>query len=642
MTSGSRSTRRWIWLLLLPVFAVLHVMANRLPVDRHNQAMRARNTPDAAAIESLRGAFGDQDPLVLAFRHRDAKPLDDDALDAIKECADELRSESGVVAVRGPMSPRPDVSLLQATLAFNADGAAVAESARRRCPPGMRLTTAGLPLIEQAIAEAVALDRDRVVPVIAMTLLVLLAVGLRSMTQAVCALIPAIASILLTAILRHGLGKKLDPISVLVDPVLLTVAVAASIHLLASFRRLRAQGATVADAASEARRELLGPALAATATTMLGFWSLSAHSIPAVADFGLFTAFGVAVAHALVMAMLPALLRDWAGSTFETTHLGFSPHAYVSWLRRNRRMTLAAALASALVAAHSLTQAKVDNDPLAVLPPDDPRREQVDELADILGGNDAFALLVDSSVSRDGPERTLLFAAAAAATAPAAGPAAPAAIGRGGLVMAPLLLSPSGSNARVALFDAIEQRAAALDLGGIRLAGSSVQIARDSERLVRGQFLGIAVTCALLGACLAVWLRSLRLALLGLVPNVLPCLWLYGGLAAADRPMSVASAMIGSVMLGLVVDNTIHVLHRYSRSKGSHSQRVESALADTAMPMTISSAVLAAGLGAGVVGGMQSTHEFAALAATTVGLAFLGDAVVLPALLLSRNQKATA
>ena len=110
MTSGSRPTRRWIWLLLLPVFAVLHVMANRLPVDRHNQAMRARNTPDAAAIESLRGAFGDQDPLVLAFRHRDAKPLDDVALDAIEACADELRSESGVVAVRGPMSPRPDVS----------------------------------------------------------------------------------------------------------------------------------------------------------------------------------------------------------------------------------------------------------------------------------------------------------------------------------------------------------------------------------------------------------------------------------------------------------------------------------------------------------------------------------------------------
>jgi len=106
--------------------------------------------------------------------------------------------------------------------------------------------------------------------------------------------------------------------------------------------------------------------------------------------------------------------------------------------------------------------------------------------------------------------------------------------------------------------------------------------------------------------------------------------------------VSVASAMIGSVMLGLVVDNTIHVLHRYSKAKGSNLQRVESALADTAMPMIVSSAVLALGLGAGVTGGMQSTHAFAALAATTVGLAFLGDAVVLPALLLSRNQKTTA
>ena len=342
------------------------------------------------------------------------------------------------------------------------------------------------------------------------------------------------------------------------------------------------------------------------------------------------------------MAMLPALLRDWPGRASSATTIAFSPHGYVAWLRRNRRMTLAFTLASALVATHALTNAKVDNDPLTVLPTDDPRREQVDELAKILGGNDAFALLVDGSVSRGGPERTLLFAAAAASTAPAVGPAAPAALGRGGVVMAPLLLSPSGSRARVALFDAIEDRAAALDLGGIRLAGCSVQIARDSERLVRGQFVGIAATCGVLGICLALWLRSLRLAALGLVPNVLPCLWLYGGLSAAEQPVSVASAMIGSVMLGLVVDNTIHVVHRYSKATGSNIQRVEAALADTAMPMTVSSAVLALGLGAGVTGGMQSTHEFAALAAATVGLAFLSDAVVLPALLLSRNQKATA
>jgi predicted RND superfamily exporter protein len=51
-----------------------------------------------------------------------------------------------------------------------------------------------------------------------------------------------------------------------------------------------------------------------------------------------------------------------------------------------------------------------------------------------------------------------------------------------------------------------------------------------------------------------------------------------------------------------------------------------------------SSLVLAIGLGAGLVGGMRSTHEFAALAAATILLALIGDAFVLPALLL-RSQR---
>jgi predicted RND superfamily exporter protein len=54
--------------------------------------------------------------------------------------------------------------------------------------------------------------------------------------------------------------------------------------------------------------------------------------------------------------------------------------------------------------------------------------------------------------------------------------------------------------------------------------------------------------------------------------------------------------------------------------------------------MMASSLVLAIGLGAGLVGGMRSTHEFAGLAAATIVLALIGDAIVLPALLL-RTQR---
>ena len=133
------------------------------------------------------------------------------------------------------------------------------------------------------------------------------------------------------------------------------------------------------------------------------------------------------------------------------------------------------------------------------------------------------------------------------------------------------------------------------------------------------------------------------MAILGMIPNVLPCLLLYGALAMLDRPLGVANAMIGSVMLGLVVDNTIHFLHHFRHANGTAVARVQHALEHIASPMLGSSLVLAIGFGVGMFGGMESTHEFAALAAATIGLALLCDAVLLPALLLlSSGREATA
>ena len=145
---------------------------------------------------------------------------------------------------------------------------------------------------------------------------------------------------------------------------------------------------------------------------------------------------------------------------------------------------------------------------------------------------------------------------------------------------------------------------------------------------------------ALVMLSLTLWgaLRSFRMAMLGMIPNVLPCLLLYGTLAMFDRPLGVANAMIGSVMLGLIVDNTIHFLHHFRHGSGNGVARVQHAIERIASPMIGSSIVLVIGFGAGLLGGMESTHEFAILAAATIGLALVGDGVLLPALLLSTTR----
>ena len=629
--------RRWTWLLLLPVLVGLHQAAEGIPIDRHNLAMQADGSAQAANELLLREEFGEQDTLVCAFRHRSNRNLTSEDRSRLNDLAAALRQEPGVHSVGERLDPRPDVAVLRLALEPDSDAIAISEAARKQSPPQLLCVSGGMPFVEQSIAEAVAKDRARVVPAIAASLFLLLALWLRSVRVAVAALAPAAMTLAFVGALRAWAGKRLDPIAVLVDPVLLTVSVAAAVHLVMTYRTMRSEGATPAAAASLSRRDLIRPATLATFTTMLGFWSLCFNRIPAVAEFGAWSAFGVGVAHALTAWMLPGLMVALDVPP-PALRAGFDHRSFDVGLRRHRRAILWTASFTAVLAVLALRDARVDNDPLHILPDDHPCRVQMAELTELLGGADSFGLLIEKSTARMGAERVLPFVAAIASLAPASGPAGPALMSATGSVLAPILLTTSGSDARTNLFDEVDDRAAALGLNGIAPSGAAVRIARNSTQLVRGQLMGIAMTCVLLWITLLVSLRSLRLACIGILPNVLPCLWLYGGLAAIDEPISVASAMIGSVMLGLVVDNTIHFLHRYREGIGSSAARVTHAISRTALPMMASSLVLAIGLGAGLVGGMRSTHEFAVLAAATIVLALIGDAIVLPALLL-RSQR---
>ncbi len=640
MQAATQSSSRWLWWLLLPALVWMQFVASSLPIDRHHRAMRAPASPEADAAADLRAAFGDQDPILLVFQGSQGLPLGPAQLRALNHHVAALQAEPGVQAVGRPASPRPDVVAFPVTVAESCDAQAITEVAKLDLPDGITCLVGGLPLVEQAIAQAIATDRAHVVPLLAVVLFVVLAALFRSLTQALCGLAPAVTAILLIGAMRVISGAALNPITILIDPVLLTVGVAAAVHVIATFRRIRASGASPRDAAVATRVDILRPASLATLTTMLGFASLAFQPIPAVSEFGCWAAFGTGVAHALVLLSLPRLLADWAPAAAAVRPAATASN-YVAALQKNRRLILLACSASTVIAAAALTRSKVDNDPMSVLPADHLQRRQLTAMANLLGGGDRFCLLVNQAPSI-GRERLMLFCADVATTWPATGLAGKPLLGEKGAALVPVLLSPSGSNDRCKLFDAIAAKSAALGIEGIRPAGTSVQIARDSQRLVHGQLLGLGATCVMLAIALGVALRSARAGLLGMIPNLLPCLWLYGGIALLDRPLTVANAMIGSVMLGLVVDNTIHLMHRFSEHSGKTPSRLVFALDVTLAPMLISSAVLAAGLGAGVFGAMQSTKDFAILAATTIVLALFGVAVLLPTMMLRGKASETS
>jgi hypothetical protein len=183
----------------------------------------------------------------------------------------------------------------------------------------------------------------------------------------------------------------------------------------------------------------------------------------------------------------------------------------------------------------------------------------------------------------------------------------------------------------------VDARAFALGAPDARATGLSVQVARDSGRMVRGALRGTALTAVLLLAVLRVGLGSWRDAWLALAPTSFPCVVLYGAMGALGRPLSFATAMIGSVLLGLIVDDTIHVLHHYRaarRTGSSPADALEAVLARTGRAVVVTSVALAVGFGATLLGRLETTVEFGAMASFTILAALAADLVLLPALLL--------
>jgi len=428
--------------------------------------------------------------------------------------------------------------------------------------------------------------------------------------------------------------------------VLLTVGVAGGVHLVERYLSDRALGLERWDAARDATRDLWLPATLTSFTTVVGFLSLALHPIPAVADFGVFAALGVSLTSLFALVLTPTLLALLdrgvnAAALARRLALWDALGAGLSgWITRRASAVRWASVLLALAGAWAWTGIRVDNDPLRILPPDHALRTDTDLAAAELGGCESFDVLVPAASPLAEPTRLALFASDLFERPGVAGPAGPALRSAGGDLLVQALLEPGGSRVRERLFDAVEDRARAFGASGVRLAGTAVQVARDSARLIRGQMRGLGLTLVVILVVFCLAFRSLRTGLLAMIPNVVPCLVVYGGLALAGRPVSVATAMISSVLLGLIVDDTIHLLHRFrqARERGlARPAAVERALDHAGRPVVVTSLVLAGGFACSLLGRLETSREFGLLAAVTILVALVADLVLLPALLVGRD-----
>jgi len=477
-------------------------------------------------------------------------------------------------------------------------------------------------------------------------------------------------------------GHALNYVTVILPPSVYVVGFAYAIHVVADFDRHFVGDVTRASAARRAVADVARPLTLTALTTAAGFAALATSDIPSIRTFGLYASLGTVLAWVAALVVVPAGLAAFArrrrGPDAGTTRRFVARLAALA--RGHRHALLWAGAGFAALATAGLTRLTVNTDYLANFAPHSAVRTNFATL------NERFAGAVPLQIVLAGEKRDTFKTPAAlraldelarwleaqpeiggvytlldylgeleGALAPDrvdADPVPPSRAYASDLILlgasedirrfADAAFSSTLLQVRAreiasadlnALTARIEARLARLP-DGLRgeVTGSSVLIAQTLDDVTRGQVLSLLAAFVPIALALVLLFRSVRLAALALIPNVLPILGFFGILGWTGIPLNLTTSLVAAVVLGIAVDDSIHFFARLEAARRAGANALETALEAVLRPVTFTTAGLVLGFATLLAGTLRSSAEFGLLAALTLAIAWLLDLTFSPAL----------
>ncbi len=128
----------------------------------------------------------------------------------------------------------------------------------------------------------------------------------------------------------------------------------------------------------------------------------------------------------------------------------------------------------------------------------------------------------------------------------------------------------------------------------------------------------------------------IRLGLISMVPNLLPITIVLGVMGLAGLPLDAFTMLIGSIALGLAVDDTVHFMHnfkRYYRQSGDTTEAIAHTLHTSGRAMVVTTIVLSLGFLIFIQSDLNNLLNFGGLTALAISLALAADLLLAPALM---------
>jgi len=520
---------------------------------------------------------------------------------------------------------------------------------------------------------------------------------LRSITATLSILFIIVLSVAATMGFAGWLGVKLTPVSAGAPTIVMTIVVANAVHILITMIHSMRDGLAKREALSESLRVNMHPVVLATLTTIVGFLTMHFSDVPPFHHLANMVAAGVLISFILSMTVLPWLLMLFPVRVKVSHFKGTSAIALLSEFVINQRKFILWSMIGITIVLAALIPRNIVNDRIweffdesvafrvdtdyasehltgpyyleyglesnqagGVSSPEflnvldqyrtwlykQPEVVHVTILSDILKrlnknlhGDDAKQYKLPET--RELAAQYLLLYEMS--------------LPYGLDLNNQINVDKSGTRVTVALhtlsnnemidFNTRSQTWLSDNAPWISQTVGSPQFmfSHISLRTVEQMIGGVAFALLLISVLIYMSLRSLTIGIISLIPNLVPPLMAFGLWALLVGEVGFALALSVSMIIGIIVDDTVHFLTKYMRGrkeKGLNAEEsVRYAFVNVGPALVVTTTVLVAGFSVLMFSSFKLNFELGLITAMTITLALVVDFLLLPALLLTFDKK---
>ncbi len=572
-------------------------------------------------------------------------------------------------------------------------GRRIAEQFRQRYP-NIDLYLTGIVMMNVSFPEASMRDNSTLVPLMFAIVILTMTLMVRSISGTIATVLVIVFSIVTALGVAGWMGIKLSGPSAASPTIILTLAVADCVHILVSFVQSMRRGLIKHDAIVDSLRINLQPVFLTSVTTAIGFLSMNFSDAPPFRDLGNIVAMGVMFAFIYSILFLPALVAILPVRAKKAATRGSQAMSWLAEFVIARRRVLLWGLGPAMLLLIAFIPRNELNDEFVKyfdetiafrratdfstsnltgiytvqysLPAGEPggiaRPEflqvvesfaqwarQQPEVVHVNAITDTFKRLNmnlhadDKNWYRVPRQREL-----AAQYLLLYEMSLPYGLDLNDQINVDrsatrVILTTHNLSTKQSL--ALESRASAWlqENGGPTIAkvhGSSpnIMFAHIGERNIVSMIGGTVTALLLISLILILALRSVRVGLISMVPNLIPGALAFGLWGLLVGRVGLALSVVMAMTLGIVVDDTVHFLSKYIRARRElnlHApDAVRYAFSTVGTALWVTSLVLIAGFLVLSQSAFEVNSGMGLLTAITIAFALVADFLFLPPLLI--------